>query len=144
LQKVFYDRPGGKVLYHTASNPCFEHSTTLWNAADFIAALTQFIPWAAAGCAAVGESPALGCAIRALLRALLLPMQGVSAPECSPPNGGDFRNRLSYHSSEVPILLEDQRRPGDPPFALAAGGQCTNEWLFVAPDSHTGIPRALP
>jgi hypothetical protein len=44
LQKVSYDRPGGKVLYHTAYNPYFKHNTTLWNAADFIAALTQFIP----------------------------------------------------------------------------------------------------
>jgi hypothetical protein len=44
LQKVSYDRPGGKVLYHTAYNPYFKHNTTLWNATDFIAALTQFIP----------------------------------------------------------------------------------------------------
>ena len=32
LQKLTYDRPGGKILYHTD-----------WNAADFIAALTQFV-----------------------------------------------------------------------------------------------------
>jgi hypothetical protein len=44
LQKLTYDRPGGRVLYHTAYNPYFKQNTTLWNATDFIAALTQFIP----------------------------------------------------------------------------------------------------
>jgi hypothetical protein len=44
LQKLTYDRPGAKVLYHTAYNPYFKQNTTLWNATDFIAALTQFIP----------------------------------------------------------------------------------------------------
>jgi hypothetical protein len=44
LLKVTYDRPGGRIIYHTAYNPYFKHNTTLWNATDFIAALTQFIP----------------------------------------------------------------------------------------------------
>jgi hypothetical protein len=44
LQKLTYDRPGGRVLYHTAYNPYLKQNTSLWNAADFIAALTQFIP----------------------------------------------------------------------------------------------------
>ena len=44
LQKLTYDRPGGKILYHTDYNPYFKQNTTLWNAADFIAALTQFFP----------------------------------------------------------------------------------------------------
>ena len=44
LQKLTYDQPGGKVLYHTDYNPYFKHNTTLWNTADFIAALTQFVP----------------------------------------------------------------------------------------------------
>jgi hypothetical protein len=43
LQKMTYDRTGGRVLYHTAYNPYFKH-TTLWNATEFITALTQFIP----------------------------------------------------------------------------------------------------
>ena len=33
-----------KVLYHTDYNPYFKQNTTLWDAMDFIAALTQFIP----------------------------------------------------------------------------------------------------
>jgi hypothetical protein len=44
LQKLSYDRPGGKVIYHTAYNPYFKQNTTLWDAMDFIAALTQFVP----------------------------------------------------------------------------------------------------
>ncbi len=44
LQKLAYDRIGGRVLCHTACNPCFKQNTSPWNAADFIAALTQFIP----------------------------------------------------------------------------------------------------
>ena len=44
LQKVTYDRPGGKVLYHTAYNPYFKQNISLWTATDFIAQLTQFIP----------------------------------------------------------------------------------------------------
>jgi hypothetical protein len=44
LQKLTYDALGGKVLYHTSYNPWFKHNTTLWDAMDFIAALTQFIP----------------------------------------------------------------------------------------------------
>jgi hypothetical protein len=31
-------------LYHTDYNPYFKQNTTLWNATDFIAALTQFVP----------------------------------------------------------------------------------------------------
>ncbi len=48
LQKLSYDRPGGKVTYHTAYNPYFTQNTTLWCALNFIAQLTQFIPRAAA------------------------------------------------------------------------------------------------
>ena len=44
LQKLTYDRSGGKVLYHTAYNPYFKQNTSLWGAPDFIAHLTQFIP----------------------------------------------------------------------------------------------------
>ena len=44
LQKLTYDQPGGKVLYHTDYNPYFKQNTTLWCAPDFIAQLTQFIP----------------------------------------------------------------------------------------------------
>jgi hypothetical protein len=44
LQKVTYDRLGGKVLFHTAYNPYFKQNTNLWSAPDFIAAITQFIP----------------------------------------------------------------------------------------------------
>jgi hypothetical protein len=44
LQKLSYDRLGGKVIYHTAYNPYFKQNTTLWDAMDFIAALTQFVP----------------------------------------------------------------------------------------------------
>jgi hypothetical protein len=44
LQKLTYDAAGGKVLYHTAYNPYFKQNTTLWDAVDFIASLTQFIP----------------------------------------------------------------------------------------------------
>ena len=44
LQKLTYDQPGGKVLYHTDYNPYFKQNTSLWNAPDFIAQLTQFIP----------------------------------------------------------------------------------------------------
>jgi hypothetical protein len=44
LQKLTYDRPDGKVLYHTAFNPYFKQNTSLWSAPDFIAQLTQFIP----------------------------------------------------------------------------------------------------
>jgi hypothetical protein len=47
LQKLTYDAPSGKVLNHTAYNPYLKQNTTLWDAVDFIAALTQFIPpWA--------------------------------------------------------------------------------------------------
>jgi hypothetical protein len=44
LQKLTYDRFGGKVLYHTSYNPYFKQNTSLWSAPDFIAHLTQFIP----------------------------------------------------------------------------------------------------
>ncbi len=44
LQKLTCDSLGGKILYHISYNPWFKQNTTLWNAADFIAALTQFIP----------------------------------------------------------------------------------------------------
>jgi hypothetical protein len=44
LQKLTYDAPGGKILYHTSYNPWLKQNTTLWDAMDFIAALTQFIP----------------------------------------------------------------------------------------------------
>ena len=44
LQKLTYDRAGGKVLYHTSYNPYFKQNTSLWSATDFIAHLTQFIP----------------------------------------------------------------------------------------------------
>jgi len=44
LQKLTYDQPGAKVLYHTAYNPYFKQNTSLWSAPDFIAQLTQFIP----------------------------------------------------------------------------------------------------
>ena len=44
LQKLTYDRVGGKVLYHTSYNPYLKQNTSLWDAADFIAALTTFIP----------------------------------------------------------------------------------------------------
>ena len=44
LQELTYDAVGAKVLYHTAYNPYFKQNTTLWEASDFIAALTQFIP----------------------------------------------------------------------------------------------------
>jgi len=44
LQKLSYDRSGGKVIYHTAYNPYFKQNITLWDATDFIAALTQFVP----------------------------------------------------------------------------------------------------
>ncbi|MBM3501624.1 MAG: transposase [Armatimonadetes bacterium] len=44
LQKLTYDDAGAKVLYHTAYNPYLKQNTTLWDAVDFIAALTQFIP----------------------------------------------------------------------------------------------------
>jgi hypothetical protein len=44
LQKLSYDRPGGKVIYHASYNPWFRQDTTLWDAMDFIASLTQFIP----------------------------------------------------------------------------------------------------
>ncbi len=88
LQKLTYDRLGGRVLYHTAYNPYFKQNTSLWNAADFIAQLTQFIPRVAAGPATRrgaqdGGSPALGRTLRALLRFVLLPIQGAlgeSAP----------------------------------------------------------------
>ncbi len=64
------DDLGGRVLYHTAYNPYLKHNTALWNASDFIAALTQFIP-------------PRGRTLRSLLRPLLLPIQGAlgeSAP----------------------------------------------------------------
>ncbi len=32
------------LLYHTAYNPYFKQNTSQWNATDFIAQLTQFIP----------------------------------------------------------------------------------------------------
>ncbi len=32
------------VLYHTAYNPCFKQNTGLWNAPEFVAQLTRFIP----------------------------------------------------------------------------------------------------
>jgi hypothetical protein len=32
------------MLYHTSYNPWLKQNTTLWDAMDFIAALTQFIP----------------------------------------------------------------------------------------------------
>jgi hypothetical protein len=44
LQKLTYDRSGGKILYHTSYNPYFKQNTSLWSAPDFIAHLTQFIP----------------------------------------------------------------------------------------------------
>jgi hypothetical protein len=44
LQKLTYDRAGGKVRYHTSFNPYFKQNTSLWSAPDFIAHLTQFIP----------------------------------------------------------------------------------------------------
>jgi len=44
LQKLTYDRSGGKVLYHTSYNPYFKQNTSLWSAPDFIASLAQFIP----------------------------------------------------------------------------------------------------
>jgi hypothetical protein len=44
LQKLSYDAVGAKILYHTNYNPYFKQNTTLWDAVDFIAALTQFIP----------------------------------------------------------------------------------------------------
>jgi hypothetical protein len=44
LQKVTYDRPGGKVFYHTAYNPYLKQNTTLWSAPDSIAQLNEFIP----------------------------------------------------------------------------------------------------
>jgi hypothetical protein len=44
LQKLTYDRVGGKVLYHTTYNPYLKQNTSLWSAPDFIAHLTQFIP----------------------------------------------------------------------------------------------------
>ncbi len=44
LQKLSYERAGSKVLYHTDYNPYFKQNTTLWEATDFIAALTQFVP----------------------------------------------------------------------------------------------------
>jgi len=96
LQKVTYDPAGGKVLYHTAYNPYLKYNTTLWSAPDFIAALTQFIPRAAAGCEADGESPALGCTLRSLLRFVLLPLQGTLAPlaSCGAP-GSTGMERLS-------------------------------------------------
>jgi hypothetical protein len=89
LQKLTYDRPGGRVLCHTTYNPYFRQNTALWNATDFIAALTQFIPRAAAGCAADGGSPAMGRPLYPLLRLILFPMQGAlgeSAPRrpCRP------------------------------------------------------------
>jgi hypothetical protein len=62
LQKLTYDRPGGKVLYHTAFNPYFKQNTSLWSAPDFIAQLTwqrsmRSTSQAAAGCEADSESP---------------------------------------------------------------------------------------
>jgi hypothetical protein len=39
LQKLTYDRAGGKVLYHTSYNPYFKQNTSLWSAPDFIAHL---------------------------------------------------------------------------------------------------------
>ena len=44
LQKLIYDALGDKVLYHTSYNPWLQQNTTLWDAMDFIAALTQLIP----------------------------------------------------------------------------------------------------
>jgi hypothetical protein len=44
LQKLTYDALGGKVLYHTSYSPYFKQNTTLWDAVDFIASITQFIP----------------------------------------------------------------------------------------------------
>jgi hypothetical protein len=44
LQKLTYDRSGGKILYRTSCNPYFKQNTSLWSAPDFIAHLTQFIP----------------------------------------------------------------------------------------------------
>jgi Putative transposase len=44
LQKLSYDRAGSKVLYHTDHNPYLKQNTTLWDATDFIAALTQLVP----------------------------------------------------------------------------------------------------
>jgi hypothetical protein len=40
LQKLSYDR----TVDHTAYNPYFKQNITLWDAMDFIAALTQFVP----------------------------------------------------------------------------------------------------
>jgi hypothetical protein len=45
LQKLTYDRLGGKILYHTDYNPYFKQNITLGDATtDFIAALAQFVP----------------------------------------------------------------------------------------------------
>ena len=44
LQKLTCDRSGGKVLYRTSCNPYFKQNTSLWNAADRIVSLTQFLP----------------------------------------------------------------------------------------------------
>jgi hypothetical protein len=44
LQSLVYDAAGARILYRTSYNPYFKQNTTLWNATDFIAALTQFIP----------------------------------------------------------------------------------------------------
>jgi hypothetical protein len=60
LQKLTYDRSGGKVLYHTSYNPYFKQNASLWSAPDFIAHLTQFIhPWGmrSAPASALATSP---------------------------------------------------------------------------------------
>ena len=41
LQKLSYDRPDGKVIYHTPYNPYFKQNTTMWCAPNFIAQLTR-------------------------------------------------------------------------------------------------------
>ena len=46
LQKLTYDRSGGKVLHHSSYNPYFKQNTSLWSAPDFIAHLTPQ-PWMA-------------------------------------------------------------------------------------------------
>ena len=40
LQKLIYDRSGGKVLYHTSYNPYFKQNASLWSTPDLIAHLT--------------------------------------------------------------------------------------------------------
>jgi hypothetical protein len=124
LEKLTHDALGGKILYHTSYNPWLKQNTTLWDAMDFIAALTQFIPPWSVRC---------------------IHYYGLCSSRC------EARwQRLPYVARVAPALWKEshaEQLPGDPGFAqrrTVPRRACRSAWARLIAKVYEVDPLICP